>query len=683
MSDSLDRYRKKRDFDKTREPAPAKVRRSSADRKPVYVIHRHSARRLHYDLRIEVDGVLSSWAVPKGFSYDPRNKHLAVRTEDHPIEYEHFSGHIPQGEYGAGSMTIWDRGTYDIVLANTAKEAIQSGELKLILYGRRLRGEFHLVKTKQGENTWLLFKSKDRYAAKGRDAALGLDLTKAPEANFPRTVTKMEPGERGDAFHDPEWIFEMQFVGKRLLVAKRGDEVKLRSLRKRLPELERAALKLRAENALLDGMLVALDEGQRPCVTSLEEALQEGATERIQYYAFDLLYYEDYDLRGLPLLRRKEVLRHILPDPGALLYVDHVLGEGTKLADAVEAAGLRGMIAKHIESSYIAGEDASWRSIRIAARKNEVHATLTKALERRARRPRKKSPYKNLNKVFWPAEGITKGDLIAHYERVAELILPYLYERPVHLNRFPDGIEGQSFYQRQPHEDFPAWIDTEIISDSRDGEAHGHMVCNSRDALMYLINLGSIDLHPWLSRRRTPNEPDFAVIDLDPKEAPFQNVVRIAIAVGKLLIGIGLRPLLKTSGASGLHIYVPLVPGYTYQHSRTFCEIVARIMVRDLPQIATIERHMGSRQGKVYVDYGQNRRGQTVVPPYVLRPVPGAGCSTPLHWDELTPSLDRAQFNIHTIGPRIESHGDLFAAALTDKQQLDGALTELGKQLGG
>ncbi|MCB9883090.1 MAG: hypothetical protein H6834_14985 [Planctomycetes bacterium] len=678
MSDSLDRYRKKRDFSKTREPAPGRQGARTTSR--AFVVHRHAARRLHYDLRIEVEGVLSSWAVPKGFSYDPREKRLAVRTEDHPIEYEDFSGAIPKGEYGAGSMTIWDRGHYELKLADTPREAIDKGEVKLILSGRRLRGEWHLVKTNQGKDTWLLFKSKDVYAGKGRDALLAIDLDEAPEKVFPRTLRVMEPGGTREPFRDPSWVFEMGFEGKRVQLAKRNETITWRGVRARLPRLEREALRLRAENALIDGVLVTLDEKQRPCPLELERALATGS-ENVFFYAFDLPYYQDYDLRSLPLLRRKELLRATLPQNTHLLYVDHVLGEGEKLVDAVRAAGLHHVIAKRADAPYVAGPDARWVDVPLDRDPTHCEKSVTEVLESRRKKPRGRSPYTNVGKVYWPAEGITKGELIAHYEAVAEFLLPHLHERPVHLNRFPEGIDGPSFYQRQPHEDFPTWIETEILSDSPGGEAHGHMICNHRDALLYLVNLGSIDLHPWLSRRGTPDSPDWSIIDLDPKDAPFQHVVRIAQTIGKLLHGIGLRPLLKTSGSTGLHIYVPLREGYTYEQSRTFAEIVARIIVREHRDIATVERHMGHRQGRVYVDYGQNRRGQTVVPPYVARPVPGATVSTPLLWDELGPSLDRSVFNLRTIRDRVASVGDLFRDALTDRQDLTGPLTELTRQL--
>ncbi|MGB3970075.1 MAG: non-homologous end-joining DNA ligase, partial [Planctomycetota bacterium] len=288
----------------------------------------------------------------------------------------------------------------------------------------------------------------------------------------------------------------------------------------------------------------------------------------------------------------------------------------------------------------------------------------------------------NLDKVYWPAEGFTKGDMLAYYQAIAEVLLPHLRDRPLHLNRFPDGIDGKSFYQREAKEGTPAWVRTAPIPN--DGVMVPHHVVDDLDTLLYVVNLGSIDLHPWLSRVATPDNPDFAVLDLDPKEAPFPHVVRIARAAGKLLRGIGLRPLLKTSGKNGMHVFVPLRPGYTYDHSRMFCEAVARVLVRELPDIATVERLPDQREGKVYLDFLQNRRSQTIVPAYSVRPVRGASVSAPLQWDELERAdLSPRLFTIHTMPPRVQKYGDLFRKALDDPQDLLPAIAALEDSLRG
>ena len=208
------------------------------------------------------------------------------------------------------------------------------------------------------------------------------------------------------------------------------------------------------------------------------------------------------------------------------------------------------------------------------------------------------------------------------------------------------------------------------------------IVCGDRDSLLYLINLGSIDLHPWSSRRESLEIPDWAILDLDPDDSPFEHVVRVARATGKLLREIGLRPYLKTSGASGLHILVPLEPRYSYDDVRMFCEGVARLVASRNPEIATVERNPKRRRGRVYIDFLQNRRGQTIVPPYVVRPVPGVTVSTPLEWDELSSRLSPELFSVPEALRRFERIGDLFRGVLTDRQDLIPAIDALRDSLG-
>jgi len=694
----LEDYDRKRDFGRTPEPAPAPPVRRAGE--PIFVVHRHEARRLHYDLRLERGGVLCSWAVPKGFSYDPADKHLAIRTEDHPLEYERFHGVIPKGEYGAGTMTIWDAGRYELLNAGNGgrgdpiADPIERGDVKLVLRGRRLRGEWHLVKTTGGPNHWLLFKSRDRYVGGGGgDSALGIDLRSAPETPPPRSIRRMEAGERCAPFSEAGWIFEARFEGLRVTAVKQGESVRLRGLRRRLPALEEDLRAIRAENAILDGVLVAMDDEQRPSRELLERRLDAGDEDAVVLYAFDLLYYEDYDLRSLPQLDRKAGLRALLPPLAHVAFMDHVPGNGEALVEAVAAAGLTGVIAKRADAPYRAGPSADWREIDVASPSASSGVTVTDALARSARSrrslgsgpgrsARSRVKLSNLEKVYWPADGFTKGDLLAYYEHVADVLLPYLEDRPVHLNRFPDGIDGKSFYQKEAKDGTPGWIRTvELASRHREGGLLEYMVCGDRDTLLYLVNLGSIDLHPWMSRVSSPDEPDYAVIDLDPKGAPFAHVVRIAREVGRVLRGIGMRPLLKTSGKTGLHVVLPLEPGTTYEQSALFCEGVARVVTRDLRDIATVERALSSREGKVYVDFGQNRKGQTIVPPYVVRPVRGATVSAPLAWDELDTDLSPSLFTIQTMPERLARLGDLFRPLFTDRQSLGDAAEALEQYL--
>ncbi|MCP3919543.1 MAG: hypothetical protein GY711_28740 [bacterium] len=680
MGKSIDDYKKKRDFTKTPEPPPEAPAERATDAPPRFVVHRHEARALHYDLRLEMDGVLRSWAVPRGFSYDPAEKRLAVRTEDHPIRYLVFDGVIPKGQYGAGSMTIWDSGHYEVLPGpKNAKHdglgAVAGGELKVILRGRRLRGEWHVVRTKQSDDSWLLFKSEDRYAGFDRDSALGIDLAAAPEVDFPSSPEPMRPRAAAPPFSDPAWLFEMRFDGRRALLAKRGSTVTLTGEAPQ-DEVGADALRLRADDALIDGVLVALDAGGRPS----RAALDAGGGP-LAFYAFDLLVYEEYDLRALPLADRKTALRAIVPeDTAGVLYADHVAGDGESLADIVRQSGLPGVIAKRADSAYASGPSEDWRRIEVDAQATEL--AFGDALAGAEGKPRaSRVKFTNLDKVFFPEAGYTKGDVIDYYDAVAEYLLPYLQDRPVHMNRFPDGIDGKSFYQRHAKEDTPAWVRTVSIDSDSKGEALVYPVCDDRDTLLWHANQGSIDLHPWLSRAANHESPDWCVLDLDAKESPFKDVVKIARLAGKILRGIGLRPLLKTSGATGMHVYIPLLEGYTYDASRIFCEAVARLIARELPDISTIERTPTKRGGKVYLDYGQNRRTQTVVPPYVVRPRPAASVSTPLAWDELETGITPEDFTIANVPERLARIGDLFRPALTDRQDILAAAEALQENL--
>jgi bifunctional non-homologous end joining protein LigD len=675
---TLDDYKKKRDFGRTPEPRPGSAGAAPGGRS--FVVHRHEARNLHYDLRLEHRGVLCSWAVPKGFSFDPKDKRLAVRTEDHPMEYTHFEGIIPKGEYGAGTMKIWDRGTFELVVEPDMDRAVEIGEIKVVLRGRKLRGEWHIVKTKQAPNSWLLFKSKDRYAGKGRDSVLGISLDVAVRAAMPERVEFMRVERERAPFSDPGWLFEMKFAGRRVLAEKDGDATRLRGVDVEVPVVDVALGKLAAERALLDGVLVAADEKGRPDRDELERRLAAGDVGALQFYAFDLLYFDEFDLRPMTQLDRKAALRAVLPKAASLLFVDHVAGNGESLVDVVATAGLPAVIAKRADGRY--GGEGEWVEVPVegavgghaVAAVQDVDSALAQG-KKSARGGRVK--FSNLDKVYWPAEGYTKGDLLAYYDQVAEYLVPHMVDRPVHMLRYPDGIDGKFFYQRQAPEHLPEWFETVRIQSSRKEEDHHQMVCTGRDSLLTLVNLGSIDLHPWLSRRGSLDSPDFALIDLDPKGAPFENVVRIARVVGRILRGIGLTPYVKTSGKTGIHIYVPLLTGYTYEHSRMFCEGVARAVCREVPDIATVERGMGSREGKVYVDFLQNRRGQTIVPCYAVRPVPGAQVSTPLEWDELDRNLHPANFTIQTTLSRFAERGDLFRKTLTDRQDLLPAIEAL------
>jgi bifunctional non-homologous end joining protein LigD len=681
MGNDLRDYRKKRDFARTPEPAPAVDSRRPPG--AAFVVHRHEATRLHYDLRLESEGVLASFAVPRGFSYLLGDLRLAVRTEDHPLEYLDFHGVIPAGEYGAGTMTIWDAGTY-VSLLGDLREGLEAGKLELRLDGRRLHGEWHLVR--KTEKEWLLLKGRDVYARKEGDAVwpLDLDLAAAERRPPPRRPRPMRPRDEAAPFSDPDWVFELRFDGRRVFAEKRDDEARLldaaagRLLANPPEEVLEAIRGLRAEAAVVDGVLVALDESERPSRELLDRRLAGESDAPVQLQAFDLLQMDAWSLRALPLLERKRLLAALRPPSAALVWVDHVVGEGERLAEVVAAAGLPGAIAKEASSRYRGGPSRAWR--RIAVEPREAAKPLSEVLAVPDRTGSGRVKYGNVDKVFWPESGLTKGDLLRYYERVAEFLLPHLHERPIHMRRFPDGIEGKSFYHKDVPDHAPEWIETEPIESGDEGRTIRYVVCNDRDTLLWLANLGSVDLHPWMSRRGSLDAPDYVVLDLDPDGTPFPTVVRIARLLGRLLRGVGIRPHVKTSGASGMHVVVPLEPRYTYDQARLFAEMIARTIAKDHEDICTLERSTARRRGRVYLDVLQNRRGQTVVPPYVARPVPAASVSMPLDWDELDGDLDPAAFTILNAAERIATRGDLARGLLDDRQPLEPAIEAFAKR---
>jgi bifunctional non-homologous end joining protein LigD len=266
----------------------------------------------------------------------------------------------------------------------------------------------------------------------------------------------------------------------------------------------------------------------------------------------------------------------------------------------------------------------------------------------------------NPTKVFWPDEGWTKTDLAEYYRLVAPYILKHLRDRPESLRRYPDGIKGEAFFHKDVGALVPDWVETVPI-DSDSGNDKVYMLCQDEATLLYVVNLGCIDLNPWLSRVESLAMPDYSVIDLDPEAVGFDKVVEAAIAVHEVLAGAKVPSLVKTSGATGMHIFVPLGGRYTYDQSRQFAELVATFAHQKLPASTSLVRNPAQRQGRVYIDFLQNRRGQTLASAYSVRPFPGAPVSTPLEWEEVVPGLDPGQFTMFTLRERLERVGDLWA----------------------
>jgi bifunctional non-homologous end joining protein LigD len=833
---SLETYRRKRDPARTTEPFGAPVGGTPAVAAQRFVVQQHAARRLHWDLRLEIDGVLVSWAVPRGPSVDVQERRLAVQTEDHPLEYRTFEGIIPAGNYGAGAMIIWDAGRYVLLDGAEPGAALAAGKLDLELHGHKLRGRWALVRTK-GEDgrQWLLFKKPDAAAGGAdpveampasvvsgltvaelrdgvrRDAALAAAAAAAgaPRAALPaRALAPMLAEVADKPFTRPGWLFELKYDGVRtLIVREHGGAPRLRARSGRdvtaqFPELAAAASHLPCDDFVIDGELIALDERGGGSFERLQGRLgltnpwdveRATATVPVQVFAFDLLAVAGHDLRALPLTARKALLAHLVPARGVIRYADHIEEAGEAFYAAASAHQVEGIVAKRADSPYRSGQRsrdwlkikrprrgrlvvvgyvpgkgtrapmgalmlAWWRDGTLVHAGNvgsglsdgQVRALLaeltparqpapafaagadplprravfveprlvaevryTEVTERgmlrqpvleavrhdvpvhdadhrpgaaagpapapppaaAAEPPPPRFTPSNVGKVFWPDDGYTKGDLLAYYEAIWPAIAPYLRDRPVVLTRYPDGIAGKSFFQKNAPEFIPDWVPTCRIDDTE------YFLCNERDALLYVINMGCIPLHVWSARRGSIERPDWSILDLDPKGAPRRDVIAVAQAIHGLLEPLGAPHYVKTSGQQGLHVLIPLGGQLTHAQSTAFAEVLARLVASALPEIATVARALGERGGKVYVDYLQNGYGKTIAAPFAVRPLPGAPVSTPLRWSEVTARLDPARHTIATVPQRVARRGDPMRAVLETRADIPAIIAALHERL--
>ncbi len=845
MAVSLQKYQAKRRFAETPEPRGQKQPSRGALR---FVVQKHAARRLHYDLRLELDGTLKSWAVPKGPSLDPDDKRLAILVEDHPLDYRSFEGTIPAGNYGAGTVMVWDQGTYHARQTTDRTEGgellrqgLEKGHLTFVLNGEKLRGEFALLRLKRGDaKDWLLIKKRDQFASTsdvrdqdrsvltGRSMeeiteglpstnsrtgrkAVRLDLSDAPKAKMPHYISPMLATAVDQAFDRKGWLFEVKWDGYRAIAEVEQDRVRLYSRRllsfeKRYPSVVRSLERLGHE-AVLDGEIVVVDAAGKPDFQLLQNYLKNGEGQLV-YYVFDLLYLDGHDLRNLPLVRRKELLRKILPELPSVKFSDHVEEHGVAFFEAVAGQGLEGILAKEGASRYRAAlRSHSWLKLKIGSRQEAVIGGFTQpkggrknlgalvlgvyegddlvyvghagggfteaSLEHvRAqldpliqdacpfkKKPKTNAPVRwvrpelvcevafqkwtqdgnlrqpiflglrpdkparsvhreqaepaqelldppasrnlpmankrpsksagevvidgtvvrltNQDKVYWPKEGYTKGDLVRYYREVAPVILPYLEDRPESLHRHPNGIDGKSFFQKDMGDQPPDWVKmVKVRSDSENKEIN-YVVCQDEATLTYMANLGCIELNPWSSRIGSLDKPDYLVIDLDPEDVPFPTVVEAALMVRKVLEKAGAVGYCKTSGKRGLHIYVPLGARYGYDQARQFAEIIAKLVNAKLPATTSVIRPPALRRQRVYLDFLQNRQGQTLAAPYSVRPVVGAKVAAPLKWSEVRSDLDPAKFTITTMAKRLDKVGDLWNPVLGPGIDLQACLERL------
>jgi len=865
---SLENYRAKRSAESTPEPFGRIPRQPRPRDGGMFVVQKHAARRLHYDFRLEMESVLRSWAIPKGPSLNPGDKRLAVMVEDHPLEYGDFEGLIPEGNYGAGAVIVWDRGEYRVIdpPGADAAESVRAGKLDIEMHGFKLRGAFTLVRmnsrskrrSPEEKEQWLLIKKRDDFAsgtdlaaAHPRSVLSGLTLEELREASHANTaVTRdlekagaaplraaLEPGSfplnlarlRQDSFDGEDWLFELKYDGVRALALRHGTQVRLfgrngRDITQRYPEVALALAALPFDRFAIDGEIVVPGENGRPSFQMLQRRINVADALEIarlslalpvNFWAFDLLAFGGFDLRPLPLETRKRFLARLIRGEGPVRYCDHVVARGKDFFAAAAGAGLEGIVAKRRQSPYRGSRGDDWIKIKCPqtrrfviggwtrpagsrilfgalligayeasadlrfvsrvgtgfddASLRELHALMKsrecaespfrpsrpgepapphgshfcaaelvcavqfiewtddgglrhpsfKGLARgvtprecayegpvagggsgpsangasvvaapapampprsngQAQPPDRSFVPTNPEKIFWPEEGYTKGDLLRYYTMIAPRMLPYLKNRPVVLTRYPDGIAGKNFFQKDAPAFAPPWIRTEKIYSEDSRREISYFVLESAEAIAYMANLGTIPIHIWSSHLPHLERPDWLLFDIDPKNSTTQAAVAVAREVGALLRAAGMRPYLKTSGQMGLHVVVGLVPEYTYAQARMFAEVVARIVVARIPETATLNRDIAARNGRVYIDYLQLGHGKTIAAPFAVRPVAGAPVSAPLKWDELKPGLDPRVWNIKTVPARMARlKTDPFLGALTDPQRLEPALDRI------
>ncbi len=847
----LEEYNKKRKFEDTPEPE-GEVQKNEG--KLIFVIQRHSASRLHYDFRLEMDGVLKSWAVPKGPSLNPQDKRLAMMTEDHPYSYKDFEGTIPEGNYGGGEVEIWDSGTYEPLEKVEGKSddlimrhELHKESLKFVLHGKKVKGEFALVKIKNSKdgNAWLLIKHKDKFALDEYDSEEHVPKkskvtlreenrpskkkvkTPAKESKTFRNYTPALIGEKKlkdfikpmlaqseeKAFDHKDWVFEIKWDGYRAVSDLREKEIQLYS-RNGLSYSDKfskitKALEKQTHQMVLDGEIVAFNSEGKPDFQTLQK-IGENPDLAMTYQVFDLLWLNGHSTENLTLIQRKELLKEALIENEVIKYCEHIQEKGIDFFDQIKKMDLEGMIAKKADSTYSEGVRSSdWLKIKFqntddvlicgftepnGGRKNfgaiilgtyidgkleycghagtgfsdktldslfklfkplivencpfntvpKTNAPATwlqpelvceikyteKTKEGIFRHPvfmglrsdkekddlleedneevdnsstlkiknvensNKKESVKlqtkkitktvkltNQDKIYFPESGITKGEVVEYYQSVAKYILPHLKNRPQSLNRSPNGIEGLSFYHKDAGNDSPDWIEkVSVFSESNEKDIQ-YLICNTSDDLAYLNNLGCIDLNPWNSTVNDLDKPTWLALDLDPSEKnTFDDVIETCLCVKEILDMAKIKGYCKTSGSSGIHIYIPMGEDYEVEQVKNFAHLLMQKVQQKLPDLTTLERSLKKRaENKIYLDYLQNRTGQTLASVYSIRPKPLAPVSMPILWEELKFGLKPTDFNIHNALERIKKNGDLFKPVLGKGIDMLKALENLSK----
>jgi len=787
--DPLKSYRAKRDFARTPEPPAETARggRGDEDRLPRFVIHEHSARALHWDLRLERDGVLVSWAIPKGMPQEPGINHIAPHTEDHPLEYLDFDGEIPAGSYGAGTMAVWDRGSYDCLKWEPRK-------VEVALHGERLDARYALFAIGEDGRDWMIHRM---------DPPADAEREPMPERVVPMLARAgtLPPDGAG-------WAYEIKWDGVRAIAFSEPGTLRVQSrnlhdVTASYPELARLRRALGSHRAVLDGEIVVLDPDGRPSfstlatrmgVSSPAKAKRLAASSPVTYVIFDLLWLDGHSLMALPYAERRSRLMALALGGERWRAPEHIVGRGRETLAASEAAGLEGVIAKRLDSPYepgrrggawikiknvrraqlaiggwmvgqgrrrerigalLMGERMPDGTLRYAGRVGsgmgesdlEALAGALVPLEREhspfdapgtppprgaifcapARSavvafrewtrdgmlrqpsfesllegpltPRGDAPLvigegqgqrvkaqvggreltlSNLDKVLYPAAGFTKRQVIEYYAAVAPALLAHLAGRPLTVVRYPDGVDGKAFFQKQSPAHRPPWVATVAVAtaNSRRHELIEYTLADELPTLVWLANLAALELHVPLSRTPALERPTAVVFDLDPgPPAGLLECARVALWLQGTFERLGLESFVKTSGSKGLQLYVPVGREVDFERTKSFAHEVALALERAQPQLAVSRMTKSLRAGKVLIDWSQNDVRKTTVCVYSLRAREQPTVSAPLEWDELRAALragDSAalSFDAAAVLSRVRERGDLFAPVLSLTQAL-------------
>ena len=801
MAEKLRDYRRKRDFKATPEPSGGE---SDGAPRARFVIQEHHARRLHWDLRLERDGALASWAIPNGIPQDPKDNRKAVHTEDHPIEYIDFEGDIPKGEYGAGTMKVWDSGTYEC-------HKWRDDEAIVTFHGRRVKGRYALFRAGDDPKDWMIHRM-DPPADPGAEPM--------PERIVPMMAKLAELPRDEDRY-----AFEIKWDGIRAILyyepgRMRMEGRRLTDITSRYPELRPLGRQLGSRSAVLDGEIVAFDERGRPSFERLQHRMHLVGDSRIQrrareipatYVIFDLLYLDGHSLMRLPYEERRARPDELgLEGPSWRTPRAHP-GEGRALLQASAEQGLEGVIAKLIDSVYEPGRrSGAWTKVKNKRRQELViggwmpgegkressigallvgyhdaggalryggrvgsgftDRHLEYLVEHLQPLKRKTSPFKgspkpprgalfvrpelvceveftewtaegilrhpvykklvemdpadvvldvaavestgeesesespselsigplrtlqggaveaqvdgrtlrlsNLDKVMYPKVGFTKGQLIDYYVRAAPALLPHLHGRPLTLKRYPDGVEGEHFYEKQCPSHRPDWVQTASIWSRHNARNIDFCLANDLPTLAWAANLADLELHTSLSLAEDIERPTMMVFDLDPgAPADIVDCCRVATWVRELFEGLGLECFAKTSGSKGLQVYVPLNVETSYAETKPFAKAVAELLEKQHPKQVVSRMTKQIRGGRVLVDWSQNDEHKTTVCVYSLRAKERPTVSTPVEWEEVERALREKDAGLVTfewdqVLARVEEKGDLFAPVLTLRQEL-------------